>query len=134
MMKLALLMISVHVTERKVNIVSNMIMKQIPATVLQEYFGDIKNFTGTKCKWQGCMEYGEYNHCVHSYCWKHGKYGFNQYTKCQDCKKELGIKGDQYWEELVLTCAIQVEKNRQGFGVVAKGFLPLQYKEEKEWK
>ena len=34
-------MTSAHVTENKVNIVSNMITKQIPATVNRKYFGKL---------------------------------------------------------------------------------------------
>src|SRR5829696_484661 len=59
------------------------------------------------------MNYDEYLHCEHLYCWKHGKYWFNKYSKREDCKKENGIKGDLYWNDLAHQIVIQKKNERE---------------------
>ncbi|RHZ85889.1 hypothetical protein Glove_59g45 [Diversispora epigaea] len=62
--------------------------KTNPYKCAPQVFWEIKSFAGERCKWEQCMNYDEYLHCEHLYCWKHEKYWFNGYSKCGDCKKE----------------------------------------------
>ena len=97
-----------------------------------QVFWSIKSFAGTKCRWEQCMHFDEYQHCEHMYCWKHEEYGFNKYTKCRSCKRELGVKEDEFWNELVQNCVIQRSMNKEGLGRITKGFLPLEVSEVKD--
>lgn len=86
--------------------------KTNPCNCEPQVFWEIISFAGSKCKWEQCMDYDEVKHCVHLYCWKHERYTYNQYTKCEMCKQERDIKGDKYWKDLALRCVIQWKNNK----------------------
>ena len=84
-----------------------------PCNCSPKVFWEIRSFASERCKWEQCMDYDEYLHCEHLYCWKHERYWFNKYSKCEDCKKENGIRGDLYWNDLAHRIVIQKKNEKE---------------------
>jgi hypothetical protein len=102
-----------------------------PCTCKPEVFWEIRSFAGERCRWEQCMYHGEYQHCEHSYCWKHQKYGFDRYTKCKECAKEIGIQGNEYWSKLAISI-VEHKVNKQLIGGLEKRIFKELTKEQKE--